>query len=425
MNWDTIPRRKKETMKSIAGLRVLTTSQVLASSNSISVSIWTPSVSWRTTARDIEPTKEKVTASRSLKRHPIITKAATSSTKSTSFARSPFGRKSKRLLGEDAMLQETAKIAESMRRRAPLHTGTHPECRDAAACSTDNWCTASAPAAHGRWQAIGWVWGYVRGDLVQKMGCLQRAIRLIFSPLRRSAKKSRSPRNTFSVSTQTEISNSTVCESEDKSCSGSVETSTDEEPRSCMEEKRRGVARPRKKRDDDAPSLESDGEQSTSTAEEKRRVPAKKKKAKNILGESVIVEKPPKKERGRGKPREKPAEEPRVLSSTARGDSMQDTSEEHVSRRSRADAQKKSSRRTVHVNRREAKRLDMNAIDSRSDTQTDYSFIIDNYIGSDAGVAEARDAYRQKDYSVLLKHRLYEYIESLDSHNNQSVSFWE
>lgn len=258
---------------------------------------------------------------------------------------------------------------------------------------------------------------------MQKMGCVQRVIRLIFSPLRRNSKKSRSPRNTFSVSAQTEISNSSACESEGKSCSKSTETGTEEELRSCREEKHRKAARSRKKRDDDEPSFASESEQSVSMAEEKKRRLAKKK-AKNILGESVIVEKPPRKERGRGRHGKKPAEESKALSSTTSGDSIQYTSEEHVSRKSRADAQK-SGRRHAQASRREAKRLEMSAIDSRSDTQTDYSFIIDNYIGSDAGVVEARSAYRQKDYSILLKHRLYEYIESLDSHNNQSVSFWE
>lgn len=259
------------------------------------------------------------------------------------------------------------------------------------------------------------------------MGCVQRAIGFIFSPLRRNAKKTRSPKNTFSVSEQTEISNSSESESESKSTSKGAETSTEEDASSCREEKRRRASRQQRKRDHSESSSTSESEkQGTFSTVDKKREQTKKKKAKNILGESVIVEKQPRKDKSREKQRGKPASESQTTSCTEDRSSVQNTSESYgAARKTRADVQK-NTKRAENANRRGAKRLGISTIDSFSDTQTDYSFIIDNYIGSDAfAVGGASDAHRHKDYSILLKHRLCEYIESLDSHNNQNISFWE
>lgn len=261
---------------------------------------------------------------------------------------------------------------------------------------------------------------------MQEMGCVQRAIGFIFSPLRRNAKKTRSPKNTFSVSEQTEISNSSESERESKSSSKGAESSTEEDASSCREEKRRRASRQHKRRDHSESSLASESEkQGTSSTVDKKREQTKKKKAKNILGESVIVEKQSRKDKSREKHRAMPADESQTSACTEGRSSVQNTSESYgAPRKARADVQK-NAKRAENANRRGMKRLGVSTIDSFSDTQTDYSFIIDNYIGSDAFAVGASDAHRQKDYSILLKHRLCEYIESLDSHNNQNISFWE
>eukprot|EP00866_Antonospora_locustae_P001953 jgi/Antlo1/1953/125 len=258
------------------------------------------------------------------------------------------------------------------------------------------------------------------------MGCVQRVIGFILSPLRRNTKKTRSPKTTFSVSAQTEISNSSDCESESNGSNKGAEMSTEEDASSCREGKRRRASRQHKRRDQNESSLASESEkQGMSSADSKKQGQTKKKRTKNILGESVIVEKQSRKDKSREKQREKSANESQTSSRTEGRIRMQNTSDSHcTTRRNRADVQK-SGKRVENANKRDVKRLGMSTIDSFSGTQTDYSFIIDNYVGRDVFVVGASDAHRQKDYSLLLKHRLCEYIESLDSHNNQNISFWE
>lgn len=250
------------------------------------------------------------------------------------------------------------------------------------------------------------------------MGCIRAVLRIILYPFGYvfgcGNKKQKQPRTMFGMhNAHTEASSSlNSVEDESESCPQSSdvshykERSQKETSRGRRESRRLSERKRAQKKNRDTYDSEESG-----TDYEKK---TPKRKVRNIRGESIII--------GESKKNRKGSRKEGYESVFTFQD---DFSESLVSLDAKANRRKLEGRFTRGHSDRDSKGLERNRFVSRDGRElTDYSLIIENYVG-DTAEEDAAGAYGRKNYSILLKNRMREYIESMNLHNNHNFNFFE